>query len=352
MNDIAQQLQAQVRAASRNGTALRVVGGDSKAFYGRSVEGDVLDLSPHRGIVHYEPTELVVTARAGTPLAELRQALAERGQMLAFEPPAFGVNATIGGTIACGFSGPRRPYAGAARDFVLGTTILSGDGDILHFGGEVMKNVAGYDLSRLMCGALGTLGVLLEISLKVLPQPALETTLQFDLPVADAIARMNQWAAQPLPLSASCHDGEHMYVRLSGAAEAVHAAQKQLGGEEVADGDAFWSALREHTLPFFDSDNLLWRLSLPATTPPLELPGVWITDWGGAQRWLKTPASETTVRDAVNSAGGHATQFRGGDRSGDIFQRLAPPVAKLHQALKLRFDPRGVLNPGRMYPQW
>ena len=352
MSDIRHELQAQVQAASRNNTPLRIVGGDSKNFYGRMVDGETLPVARHCGVVHYEPTELVITARSGTPLHEIERLLAQHGQMLAFEPPAFGDAATIGGTIACGFSGPRRPYTGAARDFVLGTTILTGDGQILHFGGEVMKNVAGYDVSRLMCGALGTLGVLLEVSLKVLPAPALEQTIRLELPIDQAISAMNRWAAQPLPLSAACHDGSAMYLRLSGAAEAVRAARATLGGDPVDDAATFWAALREQTLAFFDSENVLWRVSLPATTPPLELPGIWLIDWGGAQRWLKTPANEGTVRDVAQRAGGHATVFRGGDRSGEVFQKLTPPVAKIHQALKLRFDPQGILNPGRMYPQW
>lgn len=352
MSDISQELRAQVQAAVEHNTPLRIVGGDSKAFFGRAVEGELLHTSGHRGVVHYEPTELVLTARSGTPLSEIENLLAEHDQMLPFEPPAFGESATIGGTIACGLSGPRRPYTGAARDFVLGATILTGDGQILRFGGEVMKNVAGYDVSRLMCGALGTLGVLLDISLKVLPKPVHEKSLRLEMSAAESIEAMNRWAAQPLPLSAACHDGSSVYLRLSGSAEAVRAARRRFDGESLAQADAFWVQLREHSLSFFDSENPLWRLSLPATAPPLELPGKWLLDWGGAQRWLKTPANEATVRDAAANAGGHATLFRGGDRYGDVFQKLSGPVAKLHQALKLRFDPPGILNPGRMYPQW
>lgn len=352
MSDIRQELQAQVDAAAQNATPLSIVGGNSKAFYGRSIDSEPLAVGAHQGVVHYEPTELVLTARSGTPLRELEDLLTEHGQMLPFEPPAFGDTATIGGTIACGLSGPRRPYAGAARDFVLGATVLTGDGQILRFGGEVMKNVAGYDISRLMCGALGTLGVLLEISLKVLPRPACEETVQLELPAAEAIEAMNRWAAQPLPLSAACHDGSGVFLRLSGADAAVRAAREHLGGATLAGSDSFWMQVREHAHPFFDSDHALWRLSVPSTVAPLELPGKWFLDWGGAQRWLKTPANEAAVREAALKVGGHATLFRGGDRSGEVFQKLAAPVAKLHQALKLRFDPHGILNPGRMYPQW
>lgn len=351
MSNIRQDLQARVQAAAEAATPLCIVGGNSKAFYGRVPDGEPLELSRHQGVVHYEPTELVVTARAGTPLRELQHLLHEHQQMLAFEPPAFGGTATIGGTIACGLSGPRRPYAGAARDFVLGTTILTGRGEVLRFGGEVMKNVAGYDISRLMCGALGSLGVILEVSLKVLPLPACERTLILEMSATDAIDAMNRWAAQPLPLSGACHDGNRVYVRLSGSAEGVNAACARIGGESLDDAESFWAALREHTLPFFHSEHLLWRLSMPSTAEPLELPGMWMLDWGGAQRWLKSPANEATIRDAVRQAGGHATLYRGGDRNGDIFEPLAPAVGKLHQTLKARFDPNGILNPGRMYPQ-
>ncbi len=352
MSDISQTLQSQLERAVATNTPLCVVGGDSKAFFGRASEGEPLCTSAHRGVVHYAPTELVLTARCGTPLSEITHLLAEHGQMLPFEPPAFGDAATIGGTIACGLSGPRRPYAGASRDFVLGTTILSGDGQILRFGGEVMKNVAGYDVSRLMCGALGTLGVLLDVSLKVLPRPAYDASLRLEMSAAEAIDAMNRWASQPLPLSGACHDGGAVILRLSGSEESVRGAMAKLGGEPLAEGDSFWSDLREQTLAFFDSDSPLWRLCVPSTVAPLELPGKWLLDWGGGQRWLKTPANESTVRDAAASAGGHATLFRGGDRSGDVFQKLEPQLAKLHRALKLRFDPTGILNPGRMYPQW
>ncbi len=352
MSDISQELQSQVEKAGAANTPLCVVGGDSKAFFGRTIEGEPLRTSTHRGVVHYEPTELVLTARCGTPLSEITNLLAEHGQMLPFEPPAFGETATVGGTIACGLSGPRRPYAGASRDFVLGTTILSGDGQILRFGGEVMKNVAGYDVSRLMCGALGTLGVLLEVSLKVLPRPAYEASLRLEMSATEAIEAMNRWASQPLPLSGACHDGGAVILRLSGSEESVRAAMAQLGGDPLAESDPFWSDLREQRLTFFDSDSPLWRLCVPSAAAPMELPGKWLLDWGGGQRWLKTPANESTVRDAAAGVGGHATLFRGGDRSGDVFQKLQPQVAKLHRELKLRFDPPGILNPGRMYPQW
>lgn len=349
--DLTEELAEAVRAAG-SGEPLEIVGGGSKRFYGRTPRGTPLAVGAHRGIVSYEPTELVLTARAGTPLAEVEAALAAHNQMLAFEPPHFGGAATLGGTLACGFSGPRRPYVGAARDFVLGAKLINGKGEVLSFGGQVMKNVAGYDLSRLMVGALGTLGVLLEVSLKVLPRPARETTLRFALPLEAALANMNAWAGQPLPLSAACYADGFLCVRLSGAESAVQAAARKLGGDEDAQGAEFWRRLKEHELEFFAGDGPLWRVSVPPAAGPMQLPGRWLLDWGGAQRWLKTPARATEVWEAAVRAGGHATLFRGGDRAGDVFQPLGPTLKQLHLRLKRAFDPAGVLNPGRYSTAW
>ncbi|HEX7043162.1 MAG TPA: glycolate oxidase subunit GlcE [Burkholderiales bacterium] len=349
--DLSADLAEAVRAAG-SGSPLRIVSGGTKDFYGRAPRGEPLQVAGHRGIVSYEPTELVITARAGTPLAEIEAALAAQGQRLAFEPPYFGEAATLGGTLACGFSGPARPYTGSARDFVLGAKIINGKGEILSFGGQVMKNVAGYDISRFMVGALGTLGVLLEASLKVLPRPEAEMTLRFELPAERAIAEMNAWAARPLPLSAACHLDGVLYVRLSGTAQTLRAARTKMGGEDFPDAARFWEALREHRLDFFATEGPLWRLSVPPATPPMALAGEWLIDWGGAQRWLKTSARATDVWAAAAGAGGHATLFRGGDRAGEVFQPLPPPLQLLHRRLKHAFDPGGVLNPGRFSTAW
>ena len=345
--DVSAELAHTVRTAT-GGAALHIAGAGTKRFYGRAARGEPLRVAGHRGIVSHEPTELVLTARAGTPLTEIEAALASNDQMLAFEPPYFGPQATLGGTIACGFSGPRRPYAGSARDFVLGVKMINGKGEILSFGGQVMKNVAGYDVSRLMVGALGTLGVLLEVSLKVLPRPAAEITLTFELSPDQALVQMNRLAGQPLPLSGACHTAGKLWVRLSGSEEAVRAAQKKLGGREEAKGADFWRAVREHELDFFAGDTPLWRLSVPPAAPMLALPGQWLLDWGGAQRWLKSTVRATDVWEAAGAAGGHATLFRGGDRAGEVFQPLAPALLRLHRNLKHAFDPGGVLNPGRL----
>jgi len=347
--DLIRELQERVQAAAAAATPLRLVGGDTKSFYGREPSGEPCEVGEHRGILSYEPTELVVTARAGTPLQELEETLERAGQMLGFEPPGLGPGATLGGTIACNLSGPRRPHAGAARDFVLGTRVLNGKGEILAFGGEVMKNVAGYDLSRLMTGAMGTLGILLEVSLKVLPRPETELTLSQEVPVQEALDRLHRWSARPLPISASCHDGKHLFVRLSGTPGGVKAARAQIGGEEVAAGTEFWRSLREQEHPFFASSSPLWRISVASDTPPASIPGGWLYEWGGALRWLTTDAPAEEVRELARKSGGHATLFRTQGPRDQVFQPLPGPLMGVHRKLKAAFDPGGIFNPGRMY---
>lgn len=347
--DLSDALLTRVRAAHEAGLPLRVVGGGSKTWYGRSVSGQPLNVGGHRGIVNYEPTELVMTARAGTPLTEIEAVLAQHGQCLAFEPPHFGTAATLGGTLACGLSGPARPYLGAARDFVLGVRILNGRGESLRFGGEVMKNVAGYDLSRLMVGALGSLGVLLDISLKVLPRPAAELTLARECTVGEGLATLAGWAKRPLPLTASLHDGDRLYVRLAGSATAVRAARQIVGGESVEAATGLWEAMREQRHGYFAGDAPLWRFAVAAGVPAPELPGKWLLEWGGGQRWYRGGAAPAELRSLAQALGGHVTLFRGGERSGDVFQPLAAPVLALHRRLKLAFDPDRVLNPGVLY---
>lgn len=329
-------------------TPLRIVGGGTKDFYGGSLQGEVLSIAPYAGIVAYEPRELVLTVRAGTRLTEIESALAAEGQMLPFEPPRYGDAATIGGTVACNFSGPRRPFAGAARDFVLGARIVNGKGEDLQFGGRVIKNVAGYDVSRLMAGALGTLGVLTELSFKVLPRPAAETTLVFEMDEPRMIESVNRWAGQPLPLSATAWEAGVLRVRLSGAAAAVASAKSKIGGSEASDGAAYWESLREHRLPFFEGPAPLWRLSVAQTAAALQIQHPQLIEWGGGLRWVKGPLSLPRAREAADKGKGHATLFRGGDRAGGVFHPLAPAIAKIHRRLKDAFDPTGILNPGRM----
>ena len=349
MQPIIDQLAQTIRDAGARKQPLRIRGAGTKDFYGGELRGDVLDTQAYSGIVDYEPTELVITARAGTPLAEIEGTMRERGQMLGFEPPHFGDNATLGGCVAAGLSGPRRPYAGSARDLVLGIRMLDGKGADLRFGGQVMKNVAGYDVSRLMTGSLGTLGVLLEISLKALPLPPAESTLRREHTAAQAVELMNAWAGKPLPITATCHLGDHLYVRLSGAEPAVRAARQKLGGEDVEDGTAFWRQVRDHRLELFRSGCAQWRISLKSTSPPLALNGPQLIEWGGALRWVAADIDPALVREQAAHAGGHATLFRGGNKRSGVFHPLTPALHALHRRLKKTFDPLGILNPGRMY---
>ena len=377
--DMTTLIAARVRDAAASGTPLRIRGGGSKDFYGQALSVDVLEMSAFAGVLSYEPSELVVTVRAGTQLAELEALLASQGQCLPFEPPHFGLNATVGGMVASGLSGPARANSGAVRDYLLGVVLLNGKGECLTFGGQVMKNVAGYDVSRLMAGALGTLGVLLELSLKVLPMAPAEATLMCSLPQQKALELLNRWGGQPLPLNASCwvHDDsaspvqDYLFVRLRGAMAAVEAAAPRMMADvQAAGGQAMqmdnaqagldWNACREQTLPFFaqppSADACLWRLSLPQTTPALDLPYAQLIEWHGGLRWIWAPASAAVqLRQAAQRAGGHATLFRraeGTPADLPVFTPLSPVQARIQRELKKQFDPAGVFNPGRMSADW
>jgi glycolate oxidase FAD binding subunit len=347
--DISDRLQATVRDAAAQGTSLAITGAGTKRALGRTPAGEPLAVGTHCGVISYEPTELVVTARAGTPLTDIASLLRDAGQALAFEPPDFAGRATLGGTVATGLAGPRRPYAGAVRDFVLGTRVLNGHGQILRFGGEVMKNVAGYDVSRLMTGAYGTLGVLLEVSLKVLPEAPATITLAQEASHQQAIARTTELGKRPLPISAACCDGETLFLRLCGTPSALAAAHRHIGGEEIAEAASFWAGIREHTHPFFAGEQPLWRISVAPGAAPIRVAGQQLLDWGGAQRWLRSDESIARIRAAAADAGGHATLYRGGDRDGEVFQPLPQGLLRLHRNLKAAFDPKGIFNPGRMY---
>lgn len=347
-DDLSDALQERIAAACDAGMPLAIRGGGTKSFLGTPVDGAFLNVDDHRGIVAYQPSELVLTARAGTRLTEIEATLAESGQMLPFEPPHFGPDATLGGAVAAGLSGPRRPYAGAVRDLVLGVRMLNGRGESLRFGGEVMKNVAGYDVSRLMAGSLGTLGVLLEISLKVLPRPAQETTIVREATAEEAIRLCNELAKRPLPITGAYWESGRLQLRLSGAADAVASASQSIGGEVLDDPD-FWHRAREQQTPLFTGAQRLWRLSVPPTTPPMDLPGERAIDWGGAQRWLASDADAETIRATAAEAGGHATLFRGDDAP--RFHPLSESLLAVHERVKLTLDPQGILNPGRLYPE-
>ncbi|HKQ31373.1 MAG TPA: glycolate oxidase subunit GlcE [Burkholderiales bacterium] len=344
-----------VRSAVADRRALRIRGGGTKDFYGQTLTGDLLDTRSYTGIVDYDPTELVITARCGTPLKTIDAALAAQGQMLAFEPPHFGEGATLGGCIAAGLSGPRRQAAGALRDFVLGATLMNHRGEVLRFGGRVMKNVAGYDVSRLLAGSLGTLGLIVDVSLKVLPKPAVDLTLSSTVDEATALRKLNEWSGKPLPISASAWRGGVLKLRLSGTGSAVETAAARLSNElswTRVDAEAaarFWIGIREHTDSFFGGATALWRLSIPSTAPALGLGDEQLIEWGGALRWLRTGIDATTVRAAIERTGGHATLFRGVDKSAGVFHPLPNALRKIHIALKTEFDGAGVFNRDRMY---
>ena len=342
-------LHERIVAAHHAGTPLRIHGNGTKDFYGAALRGEPLDTRGHRGIVEYEPSELVLTARCGTPLAEIADALAKHGQFLAFEPPAFGGDPTIGGIVAAGLSGPRRAQVGAVRDFVLGTQLLTAEGEVLRFGGQVMKNVAGFDVSRLLCGSLGILGLITEVSIKVLPLPKQEVTLRLAMSAAEALASFNRWRGQPLPISAGSWFEGMTLVRLSGAPDALAAARARIGGEPLPDDEAtaWWTGVRNQTHRFFADAATVWRLSVPATAPLMAMPGSLALEWNGALRWQTTHLPAAEVQRLAAAAGGSAMQWRGAPPGG-MFPPLSPAVHAIHRKLKERFDPRGIFNPGRL----
>ena len=380
MEPVLQHLMERVRDAAAHQTPLRIRGGGSKDFHGGvPLQGEALDTRAYSGIVSYEPSELVVTARAGTPLAEVEALLAEHGQCLAFEPPHFGPSTTVGGMVAAGLSGPARASVGAVRDFVLGVQLVNGRAEHLTFGGQVMKNVAGYDVSRLMVGAWGTLGLLTQVSLKVLPLAPAEATLRFVCTQAEALRRLNAWSGKPLPLNASCwtpreHSENsdtdcHLDVRLRGAVAAVEAACKSMGGERLDNADSadmaeHWSACREQRSAWFTArtqpspagtDVDLWRLSLPDTAPVLALPeGVAppLVEWHGALRWVQAPrAHAEALYEKALLAGGSASLFiaasAGALSASGCFAAHSAALGAIHQRLRQAFDPAGIFNPAR-----
>ncbi|ACB35517.1 FAD linked oxidase domain protein [Leptothrix cholodnii SP-6] len=374
MSKALNSLVERVRAARDTSSPLAIRGAGTKAFYGEAITGSVLDTRDLTGISSYEPSELVLTARAGTPLAEVEAALAERGQCLPFEPPRFPDperpgqrGGTIGGVVASGLAGPARASAGGVRDYVLGATLLNGEGEVLSFGGQVMKNVAGYDVSRLLAGSLGVLGVICEVSLKVLPVPPATTTLRFDCEQARALDLLQTWGGQPLPLNASAWWQGALIVRLSGAVAAVESASHTLGGEVIDArlAQGFWAGLRDQTDEFFNDARraladgaALWRVSVPAGSPPLALQGEQLIEWGGAQRWWVSRDGVARVRQVAAQHGGHATLYRAKDKAAvlagataaSVFEPLKAPLDRIHRDLKKSFDPHGLFNPGRLYP--
>ena len=335
--------QNQIKATAAKGEKLTIRGSGSKAFLAPEAQGEVLDTRAHAGIVEYDPKELVIVVRCGTSVAEVEQTMAASHQMLAFEPPHFGEQATIGGMVASGLSGPRRPYAGAVRDFVLGCKVLDGKGDHLSFGGKVMKNVAGFDVSRLITGSMGTLGVITEAAFKCLPLPKAQLTRVFEMDAQSAIVAMNRWYADANPVTATAWVDGKLYVRLAGAEPAVKSAVAKLGGEALVNDVDWWSNWREQTHGFFVGDDPLIRVSCKSTAPFTSADARQAIDWGGAQRWLRTePVALPAVREWARTNGGHATVFRGATSQQERIEPLQPALADVSQKIKNSFDPYNV----------
>lgn len=352
MADVSQQLQEQVLHARDARQKLNIKAGNTKAFMGRKADetAATLDVSGHTGIVDYQPVELVLTVRAGTSLQDIETALAEHNQTLHFEPPHLGDGATIGGTLACNLSGPGRPWAGSVRDQVLGIRLLNGRGEHLRVGGQVMKNVAGYDVSRLQAGAMGTLGVITEISLKVMPKPAASITLVQDMAMDEAIHYMNSRAAEPKPITAACWVDGRVYLRLSGAKSAVEATAEKWSGSVIENGEAYWRSVQNMQHEFFtDNSRPLWRFSIGSTAATPDINGQWFIDWAGAQRWFRGEAELSDMEPLARAAGGQVSLFRGGDRAGEVMHSQPEALKAIQRRIKTAFDPDGIFNPGRLY---
>lgn len=333
--------QQQIKAAAAKGEKLAIKGSGSKSFLSPTHAANALDTRAWAGIVEYDPKELVIVVRCGTPLVDVEKAMADAGQMLAFEPPRFGEGATIGGTVATGLSGPRRAYAGAVRDFVLGAKVIDGKGDHLAFGGKVMKNVAGFDMSRLLTGSFGTLGVITEIAFKCLPLPKAQATRVFEMDSALAIEAMNRWYADADPITATTWVDGKLYVRFAGAEPAVQTAIDKRGGDALANDVAWWADWREQKHAFFAGDAPLLRVSCKSTAPSFEV-GAEAIDWGGAQRWIRTSLDNAAkLRYSAKQQGGYLQRIRG-TRDADVDTKLQPALAEIHSKIKASFDPYNV----------
>ena len=349
MADIINELISKVTDAYHAQTPLAIIAGGSKIFMGRNTSGSVLDVAGHSGIISYQPVELVITARAGTSIAEIVTVLAENNQSLAFEPPCFSDKSTLGGTLACNQSGPARPWCGSIRDHVLGVGLINGKGEHLKFGGQVMKNVAGYDVSRLQAGAMGTLGVLTQISLKVMPKPDACKTLVWNMDAAQAIVFMNRLGASAKPISAACWFEGQLYVRLSGVKTSIDATIKQWKGQIKADPENLWQKLADQQLAFFTDEAPLWRFSVNPTAQITALDEHSIIDWGGALRWYQGEGDLAAMQKLAAAAGGQVSMFSGGNRNAEVMHHLPKSLQSIQARIKKSFDPHCILNPGRLY---
>jgi len=349
MNESIQSLCDTVKNAYLKQQALNIQGGNSKLFYGNEINAEIVSTKNLNGIIEYQPSELYITAYAGTPLTVIEHSLAEHNQMLSFEPPLYTVNATLGGTVACGLSGPRRPYADAIRDCILGTNIINGKGEYLVFGGKVMKNVAGYDVSRLMCGAFGTLGIITQVSIKVLPQVKQEITLSFEFTEQEAIKQIQQWLSELIPISATYHENNQLWIRLSGLDNTLNKIQERIGGEKIDSNERFWESVKNHRTNFFIDDTPLYRCIVPINSPTFTIQGKTSFEWNGGLRWIKSNEPFENIIQQCETFRGHASLYRSSSKPVDFMHPMSDHLKKLHLNLKRAFDPAGILNPRRMY---
>jgi len=350
MPDLSSEIVSQVQVAYEAKTALNISGAGSKSFLGQQKEdSQPLRVTGHHGIIEYDPAELVLVARAGTPLREIESTLSDHNQILGFEPPFAESGATLGGAVASGLAGPRRAYSGAVRDFILGAGFINGKGELITTGGKVMKNVAGFDLFRPMAGAMGTLGVLLKVALRVIPKPDIEQTLILEeSDELSALKKMNLWAGKTQAISATAWDGRNIRIRLSGSSASITHGLALIGGEHLTD-EVYWQDLNNFKLDFFQQEGRLWRISVAPMSESIGRDLNQLVDWGGAQRWLKSDEPPEAIRAWATRLGGHAECYSQ-DQSISTYHPLEENSLALHQRFKAALDPAGILNPGRMYP--
>ncbi|MFT5258467.1 MAG: glycolate oxidase FAD binding subunit [Saprospiraceae bacterium] len=347
MADCSSPLQVQVQEAYLAGQPITIKGGGSKFPV---VEGSrYIDIREHSGIVEYDPSELVVVVRTGTRLKDLIEALAEQNQILGFEPPFANDNATVGGMVATGFSGSARPFRGGVRDFILGAKLINGKGEVVQFGGKVMKNVAGFDLFRPMAGAMGTLGVLVEVSLRLIPRPSTQEIVSIGVQdMEQAIEQFTRLSFSAATLSAAHWVDSQINLRFSGSPEAVAVDVASIGSiEKGNDEDALFTSIDQRCHPFFMKGEVIYRCDLPPASARLRLGDEQLIDWGGAQRFIKlTDSNEEELRSEVTLLGGRVSKL---DANGLISPLLNVPkeLHQIHQLIKASFDPAGILN-----PQW
>jgi glycolate oxidase FAD binding subunit len=350
--DLTAEIADRIRAAAADGGSILLRGGGTKLRrFGRHCDATPLDLAEHRGIIDYRPAEMVMTARAGTPIDTLRAAASAARQMLPFDAPSFGGRATLGGTLACNAAGSDRPWRGSVRDAVLGIRLVNGRGEVLRFGGDVIKNVAGYDVSRLQAGALGTLGCITEVSLRLLPLPDAVLALRRSCPREEAIDALRGVAIRPLPLTGAAWYADTLHLRLAGSESALAGLAENLSAYQE-DDTGFWDALREWRLPELADETPLWILDVAPATALGPGSAEFLIDWGGARRFTRGADSARAAQALAARGGGHAQGLWGGDRDAAAVASPPPALLDLIRRTKAALDPQRIFNPGRLYPEF